>query len=78
MIDAEEGTSSSADLGCFDPGCDVGVTEDYDLGEDLGISRRRVACEDLPLRELDTEQYLESVRVLNVEQKSSFIAFSIG
>ena len=46
-------------------------TEDYDLGEDLGISRRRVV-EALPHREMDNEQYLHTVRILNCEQKRFF------
>ena len=69
-VDAEEGLSRSVTFGCFDPG--VGASEqDYDLVEDLGINRRRVN-DALPQMEMDNEQYLQSVRVLNREQKKFF------
>ena len=73
LLDAEEGLSQTAALGCFDPG--VGTNDgnvNYDLGEDLGISRRHVEDGELPHRELDNEEYMQSVRVLNYEQKRFF------
>lgn len=72
MIDVAEGTSRSAVLGCFDPGSELSSCEDYDLGDDLGISRRRVSLGELPTAEVNNEQYLQSVRALNMEQKQFF------
>lgn len=72
LIDTEVGPSTSAAFGCFDPGVGPGVPEGYDLGEDLGVSRRRVDTGDLPHREMNTEPYLQRVRSLNTEQKTLF------
>ena len=73
LLDAEEGLSQTAALGCFDPGVGTNdVNVNYDLGEDLGVSRRRVEDGELPHRELDSEEYMQSVRVLNYEQKRFF------
>ena len=72
LIDLEEGSARSVTLDCFDPGVGSNEQEDYDLGDDLGISRRRVCSDVLPQREIDTEQYLKSVRNLNTEQKHFF------
>ena len=71
MIDQEETLLRSEMHGCFDPGPSAAV-ENYDLGEDLGISRKHACSGVLPQQEMDNERFLENVRKLNCEQKRFF------
>ena len=71
LIDTEEGTTPTERYGCFDPSVNT-ASEDYDIGQDLGVARQRVANEILPNNELDNEKYLQSVGILNPEQKTFF------
>lgn len=72
LLDEEEGTTTSVPHGCFDPGVGSDYEEGYDLGIDLGVGRRPVCLGNLPNREMDDEQYLQSVRDLNYDQKKIF------
>ena len=69
-IDQDEGTSPPVDFGCFDPGCDP--SNEYDLGDDLGISRKQISNEILPHKEMEQGQFLNNIQALNVEQKMFF------
>ena len=74
LIDADEPPTQAAEFGCFDPGLVANDHNDYDIGGDLEISRSHIHVCDvrLPQREMDNDQYLQSVRVLNQEQKRFF------
>jgi hypothetical protein len=72
LLDSNEVVLTSDTLGCFHPGVCSNTREDYDLGEDLGISRNRVCDVGLPQKEITNNQYLQSVQILNQEQKRFF------
>ncbi|XP_061196745.1 uncharacterized protein LOC133205019 [Saccostrea echinata] len=71
---SEELDLSSEKKNCMDHGCfipeSIGVS--YDLGLDLGISRKQVAINDLLVNAMDDRDYIELVRSLNVNQKFFF------
>lgn len=76
QIDIEDVVRLSTQYGCFDPGKDAPV---YDVGVDLGISRRQIGHEELLLcGELDDIQYRNLIRRLNQQQRDFFIMFYIG
>ncbi|XP_060571280.1 uncharacterized protein LOC132729522 [Ruditapes philippinarum] len=72
MLDSDECPSQSATFGCFDPGVASAVDEGYDLGEDLGISRKRAYTTQCVTNEMDDAEYLQCVQKLNIEQKNIF------
>ena len=70
QIDFAEGTRKTKLFGCFDPGQDA---ESYDVGLDLGISRKHVEQDETSKwGELDDEQYRLIVKQLNEQQKTIF------
>ena len=77
-IDSSIGCSASETYGCFDPGTLGKNTEtdmhcqQYDIGQDLGIARRQIEIEQLPLKEMRDEDYREMVQNLNEKQKEFF------
>ena len=77
LVDTIVGSSATRSFGCFDPGS-VGINQkdtfskQYDLGQDLGIARKQLQTEQLPLKEMDQEQYRKMVQSLNQKQKEFF------
>ncbi|XP_063420756.1 uncharacterized protein LOC134705970 [Mytilus trossulus] len=65
--DRSEGLTLSEKYGCFDPG----RPEQYDVGLDIGITRKQIGDEDC-LMKMPENDYRELVRNLNDEQKGYF------
>lgn len=55
--------------GCFNPK-DIGL--DYDIGLDLGITRKQISICDTPVNSLSHNDYMNLVRTLNEKQKIFF------
>ncbi|CAC5423124.1 unnamed protein product [Mytilus coruscus] len=65
--DRSEGLTLSEKYGCFDPG----RPEQYDVGLDIGITRKQIGDDDCLMKMPDND-YRELVRNLNDEQKRYF------
>lgn len=68
-IDAEEDDNACAEYACFNP--DLAAVE-YDLGLDLGISRKQVETNDISFNSMGNSEYNALVRSLNDKQKIFF------
>lgn len=68
-IDAEEDDNACAEYACFNP--DLAAVE-YDLGLDLGISRKQVETNDISFNSMGNSEYNALVRSLNEKQKIFF------
>ena len=70
LVDTTTGSSVTRSFGCFDPGS-VSINQkdtfskQYDIGQDLGIARKQLQTEQLPMTEMDQERYREMVQSLN-------------
>ena len=67
VIDHED---VSVDYGCFNPEF-AGLQ--YDLGIDLGITRKQVETNDVSVNSMDSSEYHALMRTLNCKQRSSSI-----
>lgn len=65
--DRDEGCSVAEKYGCFDPGIHL----NYDVGTDIGITRKQISEDDILFKLPDTE-YRKLVQSLNPEQKIFF------
>ncbi|CAC5420340.1 unnamed protein product [Mytilus coruscus] len=65
--DRTEGLTLSEKYGCFDPG----KPEQYDVGLDIGLTRKQIGDDDCLIKMSDND-YRELVRKLNDEQKRYF------
>lgn len=68
-IDAEEDDNACPEYACFNP--DLAAVE-YDLGLDLGISRKQVETNDISFNSMGNSEYNALVRSLNDKQKIFF------
>lgn len=56
-IDSAQGSTLSDNFGCFDPGTESHCTgtvsnNEYDIGQDFGIARKRFENKSLPMNEM--------------------------
>lgn len=65
-IDRNIGETISQQYGCFDPGQNAPV---YDVGLDIGITRKQVEDDITQWGELEDDAYREMIRGLNEQQK---------
>ena len=61
-IDSNAGSTVSETFRCFDPGKGIAQDQgtgghDYDIGQDLGIARKRLENDHLPLGEMQNDVY---------------------
>lgn len=75
--DMSDGPSISETYGCFDPGTTCQGIENqhydqYDLGQDLGIARKSIENEQLPLNEMTDDDYRSILQNLNEKQMLFF------
>lgn len=63
-----DGQSIAERYGCFNPGKQM----TYDVGVDIGITRKQIEEDDCILHKMPESQYRELVRSLNTEQKAFF------
>lgn len=68
-----DGPSISETYACFDPGTTCQGIENqhhvqYDLGQDLGIARKSIEHEQLPLNEMIDDDYRSMIQNLNEKQ----------
>jgi hypothetical protein len=74
-IDLAEIPSVVEALGCFIPESTCSdphyhnAGDMYDIGQDLGIARKRLELEQLPYNELSNDDFLVLVQNLNIRQK---------
>jgi hypothetical protein len=68
-IDFAQNENICADYGCFNPD-DSGVR--YDIGMDLGISRKQVETNDVSVHIMTDSEYFALMRMLNKEQRIFF------
>lgn len=83
LIDSAEGQQPSDTYGCFDPSANnISRSSQqpcsYDLGQDLGITRKQLDDSCLPLNEMNDEEYRIIVQNLNHQQKNFSFMFIIG
>lgn len=76
-IDSAQGSTLSDNFGCFDPGTESHCTgtvsnNEYDIGQDFGIARKRFENESLPMNEMSDNNYRSLVQSLNEKQKLFF------
>ena len=76
-IDSNAGSTVSETFRCFDPGKGIAQDQgtgghDYDIGQDLGIARKRLENDHLPLGEMQNDEYRAMVQGLNAKQKEFF------
>lgn len=55
--------------GCFNPQF---VGAEYDIGSDLGITRKQIESNDIVLHQMSDTEYQNKVRSLNEDQKLFF------
>lgn len=77
LIDSSEGYRSSRTYGCFDPSANKVSNSceqpcSYDLGQDIGITRKQVDESCLPQNEMSDEAFRTLAQNLNHKQKEFF------
>lgn len=71
-INLSDGPSISETYGCFDPGTENQHHDQYDLGQNLGIARKSIENEQLPLNEMIDDDYRSMIQNLNEKQMIFF------
>lgn len=79
-IDSAQGSALSDNFGYFDPGTESHCTgtvsnNEYDIGQDFVIARKRFENESLPMNEMSDSNYRSLVQSLNEKQKLIFTMF---
>lgn len=77
-IDSAQGSALSDNFGCFDPGIESHCTgtvsnNEYDIGQDFRVARKRFENESLPINEMSDSNYRSLVPSLNEKQKLFFL-----
>ena len=78
VLDSSLQSTLSTTYGCFDPGTTSQSEQgniaynQYDIGQDLGIARKRMENDQLPLKEMEDDDYRVMVQSLNTKQKQFF------
>lgn len=76
-IHSTQGSALSDNFGCFDPGTESHCTgtvsnNEYFIGQDFVIARKRFENESLPMNEMSDSNYRSLVQSLNEKQKLFF------
>ncbi|XP_076081637.1 uncharacterized protein LOC143052478 [Mytilus galloprovincialis] len=69
--DMYEGQTLTERYGCFDPGKQL----TYDVGADMGVTRKQIEDDDYMLNKIPESQYRQIVSTLNNEQKVFFLSY---